>query len=158
VAGTAFILGLSIGLPLGLSSSKRPLASLTPNGAAVSPDGNVSSTLLPHEFVVSGGDGSEITTEDGSTFVYSNEFGGFCKFLCHGSALEVLLIRSHPPSAGEANNIGFFGGVLALLSPHTTLDFAFLGSNHLIFSSLQGYPILMTHSTTALSPTLGPHL
>ena len=28
----------------------------------------------------SGGDGSEIITEDGEKFVYKNSFGGFCKY------------------------------------------------------------------------------
>lgn len=97
VAGATLVLGFSIGLPLGLSSSKRSPASLPSNGPGLAPSGNVSSTALPHEFIVSGGDGSAITTEDGSTFVYSNKFGGFCKPFCHGSALEALLIRCHPP-------------------------------------------------------------
>lgn len=30
---------------------------------------------------VTGGNGSQITTEDGVTFTYVNNFGGFCKFL-----------------------------------------------------------------------------
>lgn len=35
----------------------------------------------PAPSVTTGGDGSIITAEDGSTFTYNNKFGGFCKCL-----------------------------------------------------------------------------
>ncbi|KAH6910207.1 ectomycorrhiza-upregulated exo-beta-1,3-glucanase GH5 [Coprinopsis sp. MPI-PUGE-AT-0042] len=80
VAGAILILALSIGLPLGLSFSRKAPASLTSNGTGLAPGETDSANPLPHDFTVSGGDGSEIITEDGSTFVYSNKFGGFWVF------------------------------------------------------------------------------
>lgn len=50
------------------SESSRP--SPTPGGS-----GNPTSPAA----VISGGDGSTITMDDGSTFVYNNKFDGFCK-------------------------------------------------------------------------------
>lgn len=63
-------------------------ASTTTSAGSNSPDVNMpqpSPSLLP----TSGGDGSTVTKDDGSTFTYVNKFGGFCKFsllaciLCH---------------------------------------------------------------------------
>lgn len=31
---------------------------------------------------ITGGDGSTVTADDGSTFIYNNKFGGFCEYSC----------------------------------------------------------------------------
>jgi len=57
----------------GGGSSNAPTSTPTPGGGGgggSNPGANTYTT---------GGDGSTIVTEDGSTFIYNNKFGGFCK-------------------------------------------------------------------------------
>lgn len=69
-------------------------------------DAPANGTQTPPTAPTIGGDGSTVTTDDGSTFTYNNKFGGFCK--CFGlsnsyfrSSVTVLLhcdLSSSPPS------------------------------------------------------------
>ncbi|KAH9856792.1 glycoside hydrolase [Lenzites betulinus] len=54
------------------------------NGNSGSSNGNGASSTAPSKpvqtAVTTGGDGSTVTMEDGTTFVYKNQFGGFCEY------------------------------------------------------------------------------
>lgn len=54
------------------STASKDKTSSTPGSDPGSGSNNTASTLA-----TTGGDSSEVTTEDGSTFTYSNSFGGF---------------------------------------------------------------------------------
>jgi hypothetical protein len=74
------LLALAVGIPVGLASMKaRQLTAAGPNKQT---NGNSPQPMNPPHPVgpITGGDGSLVTMEDGSTFTYSNKFGGFCKF------------------------------------------------------------------------------
>ena len=62
------------------SSTPRPTASSggSNGGGGGGGGGNTGNTRA-----TTGGDGSTVTTDDGSTFIYSNKFGGFCAFILH---------------------------------------------------------------------------
>ena len=64
--------------------SPQPTTSSTGGGGG-SGGGNTSSTR-----VTTGGDGSTVTMDDGSTFIYSNKFGGFCTFFFFSAGFFLL--------------------------------------------------------------------
>ncbi|TFK19431.1 glycoside hydrolase [Coprinopsis marcescibilis] len=69
----AFLLVLAVALPIALSLSKPRHHAATEEPSQK----NDSSPTKPVQRITSGGDGSTVTTEDGATFIYSNQFGGF---------------------------------------------------------------------------------
>ena len=73
-------LALAIGIPVGLASIKSK--QLNTSGPTKQANGNSPQPQPTSHPVgpITGGDGSLVTMEDGSTFTYSNKFGGFCKF------------------------------------------------------------------------------
>jgi glucan 1,3-beta-glucosidase len=67
------------------STAAAAAAAASPGSASgsggSSGDGNGGgSTTSPANLATSGGDGSTVTTADGTTFTYRNQFGGFCEF------------------------------------------------------------------------------
>ncbi|KAL5483051.1 hypothetical protein ACEPAI_8280 [Sanghuangporus weigelae] len=74
----AAAVAIPVGLVVGRKDSQNRAAQNSPgnnNGNGNSTDPN--SANPPTVAVTTGGDGSTVTTEDGSTFTYSNKFGGF---------------------------------------------------------------------------------
>ncbi|TCD63288.1 hypothetical protein EIP91_005700 [Steccherinum ochraceum] len=74
----------------GGSSSARPSASGTPSSLAV----------------VTGGDGSKVTTDDGSTFTYSNKFGGYWYWDPSDPFNNGAKAQSWTPALNETFNYG----------------------------------------------------
>lgn len=73
----AIVIALAIALPVSLvhHGSQGSRAS----GSETGPSGPASNPHSPTG-AISGGNGSQVTTEDGTTFTYVNSFGGFCTF------------------------------------------------------------------------------
>ena len=59
-----------------LKSSNRESSSTPSHSAAAHPSSSTASVPKPSAVAVTGGDGSLITMEDGTTFTYKNQFGG----------------------------------------------------------------------------------
>ena len=70
ILGVLILLISAVVIPLYFTVFKK-------NGASSASSNNTSNPTSPTQAaIVSGGDGSKVTTEDGSTFIYSNSFGG----------------------------------------------------------------------------------
>ena len=67
------VVAAAVALPVGLIVGRRNKTEAADSGGATNPAGTDNP---PHVAVVSGGDGSIVTTEDGDTFTYRNSFGG----------------------------------------------------------------------------------
>lgn len=52
-------------------------------GSVHNPDNHNGSSTGSSPVLTTGGDGSTVTTDDGSTFTYTNKFGGFCEYLSY---------------------------------------------------------------------------
>ena len=61
------------------TSGSSPTSTSTPGGGGGGGGGG-SNPGSTNNHGTTGGDGSTVVTEDGSTFIYNNKFGGFCKF------------------------------------------------------------------------------
>lgn len=72
------VLALVVGIPVGLATSRASRSTTRQATAKDDPTGNV--TKHTEVAPITGGDGSTVTLEDGSTFVYSNPFGGYCEW------------------------------------------------------------------------------
>lgn len=60
--------------------SSSPTSSGQSSSSGGSPSGSGSpNSGTPSSAITTGGDGSTIKTEDGSTFTYTNKFGGYCE-------------------------------------------------------------------------------
>jgi glucan 1,3-beta-glucosidase len=68
----------------GGGSNPKPGSPGSPGGSNPSPGSNA----------ITGGDGSTINAADGTTFIYHNAFGGFCKFFADFAQLENVGIRT----------------------------------------------------------------
>lgn len=78
----AVVIALAVALPITLIHKHRNSSSSANSPHSPLPTANPESP----SGALSGGNGSLITTEDGTTFTYVNNFGGFCAFLpllCH---------------------------------------------------------------------------
>ncbi|KAH8110486.1 glycoside hydrolase [Phellopilus nigrolimitatus] len=77
LAGVAafVVVALAVALPVGLVVGGRKKGSSADGGNEPNPAGT--NNPPPSNLATSGGDGSTVTTEDGSTFTYVNKFGGF---------------------------------------------------------------------------------
>lgn len=73
----AVVIALAVALPITLIHKHRNSSSSADSPRASVPTANPESP----SGALSGGNGSLITTEDGMTFTYINNFGGFCTFL-----------------------------------------------------------------------------
>jgi glucan 1,3-beta-glucosidase len=65
--------GIALGVYFGVTRSKKSSDnySASPSAASPAPGGQ------PNSKILYGGDGTIVTTEDGTTFVYNNSFGGY---------------------------------------------------------------------------------
>jgi hypothetical protein len=81
-AGALVAVALAIALPLSLHhKSKHSQSNSSSNpGSNGTGNGNPNNPKNPSN-AITGGDGSTITTGDGTSFVYNNSFGGSCEFL-----------------------------------------------------------------------------
>lgn len=74
------ILALVITLPIVLTKRTSHAASSHSSEPAAGPSETAQPTARPTG-AITGGDGSTVTKEDGSTFIYNNSFGGICESL-----------------------------------------------------------------------------
>ena len=74
------ILALAVGVPVGLAASRASRLKNNRASASNGPTANNTNGRNNFNGPITGGDGSAVTLEDGSTFTYSNPFGGFCEY------------------------------------------------------------------------------
>ena len=88
------LLALAIGVPVGLAALRGSHSALAESQKESAGAKNSNKTQNRPGEPTSGGDGSVITLEDGTTFTYHNPFGGICKrlsFAFHSLAVPAVL-------------------------------------------------------------------
>lgn len=86
LAAAAVVVALAVALPVTLIKKNHDTSSASASGGSSSGGGSSGNTgggggggSTTTNLATSGGDGSTVTKADGTTFVYHNSFGGFCK-------------------------------------------------------------------------------
>jgi glucan 1,3-beta-glucosidase len=86
------------------TSNKSATASQSPTSTAASPSATKSPTS--HSNLITGGDGSTVTTEDGTTFTYHNSFGGYWYYDSNNPFNNAARPQSWAPALNESFQYG----------------------------------------------------
>ena len=73
----AVVIAVAVAVPVVLTSRNKDDSSESSNGGSSGGNGHGGNGNNTPQGAISGGDGSEVTTEDGTTFTYVNKFGGY---------------------------------------------------------------------------------
>jgi glucan 1,3-beta-glucosidase len=104
-------------------SNKSSSSSQSSHSTAASPS-STSSPSTPKSAAVTGGDGSTVTMDDGTTFTYSNPFGGYWYYNPKDPLNNSARAQSWTPALNETFNFGAdtIHGCVVLLSTHPRRD------------------------------------
>lgn len=111
-AGVAVALVIAIAVVVALyftvikPKNNKAAEDIAGNTGAAKPTGTSSSGTPASLSVITGGDGSKITTEDGTTFTYSNSFGGSWYFDENDPFNNAAQAQSFTPALNETFNYG----------------------------------------------------
>lgn len=102
------IAGIVLGVYFGVVKNKKSNSNAAASGSSGSPDagGGKNGTSTPSSALTTGGDGSKITTEDGSTFTYSNKFGGYWIFDPANPFIDGARAQSWTPALNDTFHYG----------------------------------------------------
>lgn len=100
-------------------SNKSSSSSQSSHSTTASPS-STSSPSTPKSAAITGGDGSTVTMDDGTTFTYSNPFGGFWYYNPKDPLNNGAQAQSWTPALNETFNYGtnIIRGCVVLLSTH----------------------------------------
>ena len=104
-------------------SNKSTSSQSSPHSTAASPS-STSSPSSPKAAVVTGGDGSTVTMDDGTTFTYKNSFGGYWYYDPKDPLNNAARAQSWSPALNETFNYGtdIIFGCVPLISMHSCRD------------------------------------
>ncbi|KAF8889766.1 glycoside hydrolase [Gymnopilus junonius] len=117
------IIALAVAIPVyfvvAKRSNKTAVSSNTPSGSTATPSATSSATAPKSKVAITGGDGTLITMEDGTTFTYRNPFGGHWYWDENDPFNNGARAQSWTPALNETFNYGIekirgvnFGGWL----------------------------------------------
>lgn len=101
------IIAVAVAVPVSMNKSKNDSSSGATSGSgSTSGDGDSGSGNPSSRSVITGGDGSTVTMDDGSTFTYSNSFGGTWYYDPQDPFNNAARAQSWSPALNETFNYG----------------------------------------------------